>query len=114
MSRLESATFNFDITIGTDGGELPDDREVEELLAEHLSYDPLDDDGIVSVLATTLNKRYVDGDDVMVSYKDIRESVKLALGYKLRELGYTPSNAAQVAVDILTTMDDAVVNNATE
>lgn len=58
MSTSETVTLNTRITVSTDVGELPDDHRLENLLANALFYDPLDDEGNdVHVLAVEVTHR---------------------------------------------------------
>lgn len=104
----ESATFNIDITLGTEVGELPNDADVERMIADQMSYDPLDDDTQLAMHTVTLNKRYVDGEDVMVSYNDIKEALRLILDR------YQAGVSLMFPSGVLEELDDAVINNATE
>lgn len=59
MYGSESATFIVEITLGTEEGELPDDNEVEELVANQMAGE-LDEDTGLFTMAVILVERVVD------------------------------------------------------
>lgn len=55
---MQIATYNVDITLGVDDGkELPNDADVERMIADQMSYDALDEDTGLAMLTVNLRKR---------------------------------------------------------